>query len=60
MSGSHSVTDEEILAAKASLTPAMEKQKGRYQCPLGLEMYEVDGVCPNHGIPLRRLPESER
>lgn len=48
-------TDDLVLAAKAGLKPVMEKQPGNYECLLCGEKQSVDGVCPNDGLPLRRL-----
>ena len=52
--------DDEVLAAKATLTPVMPKSKGRFRCPLCGREERLDGNCPDDGIPLRRMPASER
>lgn len=51
--------DEQVLAAKETLKPAMERQHGTYECLLCGDRYQVDGTCPNDGLPLRKVPQSE-
>lgn len=48
--------DELVLAAKQTLTPAMDRQAGEFECVLCGERQKVDGNCPNDGLPLRKLP----
>lgn len=51
--------DEQVLVAKETLKPAMERQHGTYECLLCGNRYDVDGVCPEDKLPLRKVPQSE-
>jgi hypothetical protein len=52
------VDEKEVLAAKERLTPAMPRKSGDYRCVLCGTRQDVDGTCPNDGLPLRRMPTS--
>ncbi len=56
---SDNVSDEEILAAKQTLTPVMPRVHGTFHCLRDGHRQDVDGNCPHDGLPLRRLPPSE-
>ncbi len=56
---SDNVADEVILAEKVKLTPVMPRVEGKFECVQDGYRQDVDGNCPNDGLPLRRLPPSE-